>query len=119
MGKGENLALRKMLETGEDPRDQREMEAREPPCILISDASGWELQVEAQDEQTRLCAQPSLASSYLLTKRGSGKLANVRLGREQTSQRGRHPSKALISFLLKSQYSDSLWAVVYTVSSVT
>lgn len=31
----------KMLETGEDPRDQREMEAREAPRILISDGQGW------------------------------------------------------------------------------
>lgn len=31
----------KMLERGEDPRDQREMEVREPPCILISDGQGW------------------------------------------------------------------------------
>lgn len=31
----------KMLEIGEDPRDEREMEAREPPWILISGAQGW------------------------------------------------------------------------------
>lgn len=31
----------KILEIGEDPRDQREREAREPPRILISDGQGW------------------------------------------------------------------------------
>lgn len=31
----------KMLEIGEDARDQREMQAREPPCILINDTQGW------------------------------------------------------------------------------